>query len=196
MFRKLIVLFALAALAGCSFISIESPGGTMERVTNYRYGYKLWIPEPWSRRANSHVRPTKLDATHPEDDAAIIVYVKEGGELPGINRFEQSSRHKETEKFAVIRKWHEYFDDVTGYVTIFTWKGTVKILGLAEFGKPGVQYKAKLAVINREPSPLFLLCYAEAGKFEQLNQEFFGDTYNSFKVTPVELTVREARRRD
>lgn len=191
MLKKLIVVLALASLAGCSFISIEAQEGPMEWMENTRYHYFLLIPKPWHRRVNSHVRPTRYEITAPKSDAGIVVFVKEGGELPYMANFKENIRNEDTEAFTIIREQALPFDDVTGYVVSFTWKGAINVFGAAEFGKPGVEYKGKLAAVNREPSPVFMLCYAETEKFDEFNQKYFGDALTSLKVKPVELTVRE-----
>ena len=190
MLKRVFLAVPLAALLGCSVISLEILPGTMDRLGNERYGYHFLIPDKWKRSVNSDIRPTELEIRAPKTDAAIIVMVMEGGSAPEEDEFVAKVRHRGTETFNLIRKWPVPFDDNTGYIVNFTWKGTT-LFGTKQCGKRGKEYEATVAVVDRSPTPILLFCYAPKEKFADMYQEYFGDVRGSLKVEPVEITVRE-----
>lgn len=186
MLKRIFALTVLFSLIGCSALSLEILSGPMNRLGNQRYGYHLLIPRGWKRSVNSDVRPTEVIVRAPENDYAIIVLVDEGGKAPELEDFIKSQIGQEN----VIRSWRVPFDDTTGYIVNFAWKGTKTLYG-HKYGKAGTEYQATVAVVERDPSPITLLCYAPKSKFQDLNVEYFGHARDSLKVEPVEITVRE-----
>jgi hypothetical protein len=191
MLTRTLLFLSLVAVVGCSSLAINDLRGTMDRINNERYGYALLIPKDWSTHVNSNIRPTQLEIKAADMDAAIIVMVAEGGKAMDLEKYVESRSHqKNTEAFALMRKWREHFDDYTGYVLSFTWKGVMRF-GDADYGKAGQEYQASVAVVDRDPSPITLVCFAPKDKFAELNVEFFGHAQDSLKVQPVEITVRK-----
>ena len=164
----------------------------MDRLGNHRYGYHLLVPNEWDRDVNSTIRPTQLEITANKVDAGILVLVMEDAKAPDVDEYVESrTRHKDTESFTLIRSWRTPFNDMTGYIVNFSWKGKM-LFGTRECGKTGVEYQASVAMVNRNPSPIMLVCYSPKKDFKRLFQEYFGDARASLMVEPVELTVREA----
>jgi hypothetical protein len=199
MFRRtLLLVVPLVLLVGCSSVSLKVIPGPMNLFTNHRYGYELLIPNDWSISKNSNVRPTELTLKAPKTDAVIIVEVMEGGSAPELEQLiEAHSHQKGTESFTLIRSWHLPFDDNTGYVVQFVWKGTMTFgkpkADKPKYGKPRVEYQASVAIVERNPSPIILTCFAPKEKFSKLNVDYFGHSRDSLKVQSVELTIRKVR---
>lgn len=191
MSRKIMLVIPLLFMVGCSSLSLKTIDGPMDQLSNYRYGYHMLVPNNWKRSVNSNIRPTELTMKALDVDAAIIVLTSEGRTLPTMQQFiESRTRHKGTEAFTLIRSWRLPFDDNTGYIINFHWKGTM-LFGGQEHGKKGVEYQATVAVVERDPSPIMLVGFAPKDKFKKLNNKFFAHARDSLKVEPVELTVRE-----
>lgn len=191
MFRKTIVLVVLVLLTGCSSLSLKTLPGPMDRLGNERYGYRFLIPGKWYFDVNSNIRPTKLEVTAPKTDAKIIVTVMEGAKAPEMDNFvKELGKYKDTEAFTLIRNWRTDFDDNTGYVASFTWKGVI-LLGKKKCGKSGVEYQGTATMVERDPSPILMVCYAPKKQFKKINDDFFAHVRHSLKVKPVEITVRK-----
>ncbi len=191
MLKRAFVIIGLLSILGCSSLSIEALPGPMDRLGNERYGYQFLIPGKWDFSVNSNIRPTKLEIRAPKTDAAIVVTVMEGAGAQDMDDFvKELSRYKGTESFTLIRMWRTDFDDNTGYVVNFTWKGVV-LLGKKKYGKRGLEYQATAAMVERDPSPILLVCFAPKKQFKKLNDEFFTHVRHSLKVKPVEITVRK-----
>jgi hypothetical protein len=182
----------LVVLAGCSYLYTESLRGNMRRLGNNRYGYHLFIPAKWKHSPNSEIRPTEVRVLSRDTDAGIIIEVKEGGAVPDLREHvEGLKRQEEKEAFALLWKKYQTFEDVPGYAFSISWRGTLSISGY-KCGKPAVEYQATVTVVDRDPSPIVLICYAPKEKFDGLSTEFFWHARESLKVIPIELTVREA----
>ncbi len=189
---RMIPVFALLVLiAGCSAILLTE-AGDMKWLGNERYGYRLIVPSEWELEANSKVRPTFIKFKAPKHDAAIVIWVDEGGEAPDMVKFAELLEKKAGAEFlTTIRNWRVVFNDYTGYTVNFHWKGKIAF-GKIAAGKPGVEYQATLAVVNRQPSPIYLICYSKKSEFERLNHELFAEVRQTLSVMPVEITVRTA----
>jgi hypothetical protein len=191
MLRKIMLVVPLVFIVGCSSLSLTTLDGPMDQLSNHRYGYHMLIPDGWKHSINSNIRPTELTMKARKTDAAIIVLISEGHTSPDMAKFiESRTRHKGTESFTLVRSWRLPFDDNTGYIVNFVWKGTM-LFGDAEHGKKGVEYQATIAVVERDPSPIMLVCYAPKKEFKEFNNNIFAHARDSLKVEPVELTIRE-----
>jgi len=181
----------MLAFFGCSAIIIHELPENWYEAENERYAYRLTIPDSWHRSLNSRIRPTIFKCAPAEGDAAIIVYVDEGGRTPEIPEFEESLENSEgKESLALLRNWRSSFSNRVGYYVTFLWKGTISIGEEITIGKPGTEYRAIVAVIDRAPSPVYLICYAENKIFKDLYLKYFADVQQSIKVGHAEITVR------
>ena len=196
MLKRVLAVIGLLSIVGCSSLSLETLPGPMDRIGNERYGYRFLIPSKWDFDVNSNIRPTKLEVRDAKADAAIIVTVMEGREPQEMTSFiKELGKQKKAESFTLIRNWRTSFDDNTGYVVNFIWKGKLR-LDKKEYGKPGVEYQGSAAMVERNPSPILFVSYAPKVRYKEMNDEFFVNSRHSLKVKPVELTVRKVEEED